>query len=97
MWYHWNSLDYELQCQTRFSAQNYSHNPALEYVTIQLNQSYKEGYNVVLYNGIGQKIKEKKITGEKTQLSTGSYLPGYHKLVLYHNNVKITSLNLVIQ
>lgn len=72
-------------------------NPALEYVTIQLNQSYKEGYNVVLYNGIGQKIKEKKITGEKTQLSTGSYLPGYYKLVLYHNNVKLTSLNLVIQ
>ena len=57
-------------------------NPAVSYITIDLQQNVKAGLQIQIYNGIlGKKVYEAKITAEKFTINLNDYSRGIY---VYH-------------
>ena len=57
-------------------------NPAVSYITIDLQQNKKAGLQIQIYNGIlGKKVYEAKITADKFTINLNDYSRGIY---VYH-------------
>ena len=56
-------------------------NPAQSYITIDLQNSYQKGLNIVVYSFLGKKMYENQIVTEKTTLTVSDYNRGIY---VYH-------------
>jgi hypothetical protein len=73
-------------------------NPAKGYLNIQLNSNNTGTYKIELYNNVGQLVKQKTIfSNQITGVPVAQLASGLYQLVLYQDNIKVETHNIVLQ
>jgi hypothetical protein len=73
-------------------------NPANDNLTIQINPMDAGTYKIELYNSMGQMTIQKNISGiQLTKLGVSKLARGLYQMVLYKNNLKAETHNIILQ
>jgi hypothetical protein len=73
-------------------------NPANDYLTIQVNSMDAGPYKIELYNSMGQLTTQKNISNvQLTKLGVSKLARGLYQLVLYKNNCRVETYNVLLQ
>jgi hypothetical protein len=69
-------------------------NPVSEQLTVEYNNQFSETVLLAIYNALGEKVKDVKITGQKTTVDFSSFTPGVYIAEMIVND-KVYRRNIV--